>query len=70
MYTIRELREKNGLTQAQLAFHLNVTPSTVFNWESNRSEPKLSQFKALSLLFGVSMDEIEIPDVTKKLVAA
>jgi transcriptional regulator with XRE-family HTH domain len=67
--TIRELREAQDWSQADLAAKIDVSPSTVYNWESNRSEPKLSQFKALSILFGVSMDAIEIPDTKKPLAA-
>jgi transcriptional regulator with XRE-family HTH domain len=71
-YSIKELREKEGWSQAQLAAMLGVAPSTVYNWESNKVEPRLSQFKHLSLLFQVSMDDIVIPadDATKKLLAA
>ena len=37
---IRELRERTGLTQAELAMRLGVTPSAVGNYESGRSFPK------------------------------
>ncbi|MGI8403769.1 MAG: helix-turn-helix transcriptional regulator [Thermomicrobiales bacterium] len=59
MSTIRELREAVGLTQAQLAARLNCTPSTVYNWERGRNEPKASQLRAMAILFGVSMDDID-----------
>lgn len=59
MRTIRELRESAGMTQLQLANELGVTPSTVYNWERGRNEPKASQLKALAVLFGVSMDIID-----------
>ena len=39
-FTIRELREDPGLTQAQLAAKIDVTPSTVYNWEKGNNEPK------------------------------
>ncbi|MCC6943057.1 MAG: helix-turn-helix transcriptional regulator [Thermomicrobiales bacterium] len=56
--TIRELREGKGWTQAELAFHLGVTPSTVYNWERGTYEPKALQVRAMAQLFGVSMDAI------------
>jgi transcriptional regulator with XRE-family HTH domain len=59
MKTIRALREEAGMTQLQLANELGITPSTVYNWERGRNEPKASQLKALALLFGVSMDVID-----------
>lgn len=36
---IREYRIKRGITQAQLAFELGVTVSTISNWEKDRSSP-------------------------------
>jgi len=56
--TIREWREQTGLTQAQLAARLDVTPSSVYNWEAGKSEPRAAQLKAMAQLFGVSMDVI------------
>ena len=61
--TIRQLREARGLTQLALANALGVTPATVYNWESRRSEPKASQLRAIAALFEVSMDAIDFePD--------
>lgn len=37
---IKESREKKGLTQAQLAFFIGVTPSAITNYESGTSHPK------------------------------
>ena len=59
MKTIRELREAAGLTQVQLAFRLDVTPGSVYAWESGRSEPRASQLRAMARLFSISMDEID-----------
>lgn len=70
MKTIRDLRSGKGWTQADLAYQLDVAPSTIYNWESGRSEPRLAQFKQLALLFGVCMDEIEIPEADAKKLAA
>jgi transcriptional regulator with XRE-family HTH domain len=57
--TIREYREQAGITQLQLANELGVTPSAVYNWERGRNEPKASQLKAMAILFGVKMDDID-----------
>lgn len=59
MRTIRHLREQAGLTQVQLAHKVGVTPSTVYNWERGRNEPKASQLRTMARLFSVSMDEID-----------
>lgn len=58
MLTIRELRERQGMTQVDLAFALKVTPSTVYNWEKGRAEPRAAQVRAMAQIFGVSMDAI------------
>ena len=69
MKTIRELREAAGLTQVQLAHRLDVTPSSVYAWESGRSEPRASQLRAMAKLFGVSMDDIDFELEELKSVA-
>ena len=50
------LRRKSGLTQAQVAEKLNVSDKTVSKWESGHGFPEITQFPALSELFGVSID--------------
>ncbi len=69
MKTIRQLREEKGWTQLDLAYHLKVTPGTVYAWESGRSEPRVSQLRALARLFGVSSDEIELEERASKRAA-
>ncbi len=73
MKTIRELRDEKGWTQLELANQLGVTPSTVYNWERGRFEPRLTQLRDLARVFGVRMDEIDfVPEAesaTKKLAA-
>lgn len=50
---IKELRESRGITQAQLADRLNVTRSTVANWEAGNRLPDLSMLARLA-------DELEV----------
>jgi len=40
---MRLIREALGLSQAQLAEKLGVSPSAVFFWEDGRSEPRVEQ---------------------------
>jgi transcriptional regulator with XRE-family HTH domain len=67
--TIRELREGKGWTQAEFAFHLRVTPSSVYSWEAGKYEPKASQVRAIAKLCGVSMDAIAFEVEDAKNVA-
>ena len=60
--TIRELRERAGWTQLELANRLGVTPATVYTWERGKFDPRASQLRKLALAFGVSMDDIALPD--------
>jgi DNA-binding transcriptional regulator YiaG len=39
-YDIRQARKAAGMTQAQLAYVLGVTPSTVYLWEKGPKAPK------------------------------
>jgi putative transcriptional regulator len=58
--SLRELRTERGWNQAELAHRLGVAPSTIYNWESGRFEPRFSQFRELASVLEVSMDEIEL----------
>jgi len=64
--TIREYREALGWSQAELAFRSRVSPSTVYNWESGRFEPKASQLRKVAQALKVSMDAIDFEGDVKK----
>ena len=49
------------LSQKELANLLNVDVSTIYNWESARSEPSASQLRKISEISGIPMDFIFIP---------
>ncbi len=68
--TIREWRKEKGWTQAELAYHAGVAPSSVYNWESGRFEPRASQLRDLAAALGVKMDDIELEVPGKDLAAA
>lgn len=53
---IKQLRETNGLSQAELARRLDVTRSSVNAWESGLSTPTVQYVAAMSRLFHVSAD--------------
>lgn len=55
---IRELREKAGYSQTQLAKKLDVTRSSVNAWEMGLSAPTTQYIIALTKLFHVSADYI------------
>lgn len=55
---IRELREKNQLTQAELAEKLFVSDKTVSKWENGKGYPDLSLLEPIAKVFGISVAEL------------
>ena len=53
---LRSLRKKSGLSQEQLAEHLNVSRQAVSKWESGISTPESDKLIAIGEYFGVSID--------------
>ena len=53
---LRELREKKGLTQAELGVILGVAGSTVSKYEKNPNPPDGSMIRNISDKMGVSCD--------------
>ena len=53
---IKELRVKKGLTQEELAKKINVTKSTISNYENNTRIPTVSNLHLLADSLGVSFD--------------
>lgn len=53
---ISELRQKNGMTQLELAEKLNYSDKAVSKWERGESIPDVSVLLCIAGLFGVSID--------------
>lgn len=53
---IRYLRDKNGLTQTDLAKQLGISRSAVNAWEMSLSSPSISNIIEMTQLFHVSAD--------------
>lgn len=60
---IRWLRQKAGLTQEQLAEHLDKSYKTICRWEGGALPPRKS-LSALAQLFNVTIDSILNEDLT------
>ena len=50
---LKELMKIKSISQAKLALILNVTPVTISQWVTEKTDPKLSNLQALSELFNV-----------------
>lgn len=55
---LAKARRARGLTQEQVAMHVYVTAQAVSKWENGKSEPDLGTLLALSLLLGVTADDL------------
>ena len=55
---IKRLREKNNMTQRQLAEKINVSDKAVSKWETGRGYPDISLLAPLSAALGVSVIEL------------
>ena len=53
---IAALRKSAGLTQAELARHMHVSPSTIGMYEQGRRLPAIPMLTALSREFNVTID--------------
>ena len=56
--TIKQLREKRNLTQADLAEKLQVSSKTVSKWETGKGLPDISLLQPLAQALGISLIEL------------
>ena len=55
---IKNLREKNHMTQVELAEQLSVSDKTISKWETAKGYPDISLLEPLAKAFGVSITEL------------
>lgn len=55
---LQRLRKVKGLSQEEVAQKLFLTRQSVSKWENGQAEPGVENLKALSRLYGVSVDEL------------
>ncbi|MGO1712405.1 MAG: helix-turn-helix domain-containing protein, partial [Senegalia sp. (in: firmicutes)] len=63
---IKLLRNKNKMTQEDLAKELNVTRQAISNWERGITIPDINMINNISRIFSITIDEI-ITGETKKI---
>lgn len=52
---IKELREKNNITQFQLAEKLGVSDKTISKWETEKGYPDITLLEPIADVFSVSI---------------
>ena len=65
---IRELRERAGLTQEQLAEQMGVQRNTVWRWENKKANLKAENIQSLSSVLNIEASELmkeeyEVPEI-------
>lgn len=55
---IKELREKNGISQVQLADRMGVDPAAVHRWETGAATPRTGRLPELADVFHCTIDEL------------
>ena len=58
-----QARKKKGLSQEDAAEKLGVSRQTISKWETDETLPDIRQAKQLSMLYGLSLDELISFDV-------
>ena len=55
---LMELRRKEGLSQEELGYKLDVTRQTVSKWELGQTTPEMDKIVAMSKIFNISVDQL------------
>ena len=55
---IREARQREGLTQLELANAISSSPNLVSSWERDKSEPSLRNLLHLSVVLNARPDDL------------
>lgn len=58
--SLQACRVNAKMNQTEFAKALEVSPATIYNWESGKTEPSISQLRAISRLSGVPIDNIAV----------
>ena len=53
-----ELRKKQGLSQEELGYKLNVTRQTISKWELGQTTPEMDKLVEISKIFNITVDEL------------
>ncbi len=61
---LRELREREGLSQGELALRLDVSRQTVNALETGKYDPSLPLAFRIARLFGCRIEDVFLPDET------
>ena len=55
---LKELRKQKGLTQAEVADYLYVSPKTISRWENGDGIPDINILTDIADFYGITVDEL------------
>lgn len=58
MNKIKQIRERNNLTQAELAKKLNMTQGIISSWENERYGPSLGTARKIAAVLDCTLDDL------------
>ncbi|NEG96212.1 helix-turn-helix domain-containing protein [Bifidobacterium sp. SMB2] len=67
---LQYLRSRRNMTQEQLAMLLGVSRQAISKWESEKAYPEMDKLLAICDLFGCTLDDLVLGDVSRPGVAA
>ncbi|MFN4145938.1 MAG: helix-turn-helix domain-containing protein [Runella sp.] len=65
---LRSLRKKNGFTLETLGKRLNISKSTLSDYETGKSSPPFEVCERIADVFGITIDELRVSDISEKIV--
>ena len=65
LYAIKEVPQKNGYTQKQLAEAVGVTQQAVAKWETDKASPDPEMLQKISSILNVTVDSLLDATTTK-----
>lgn len=66
---LRQMREKAGLTQGDLADKLDISRPAVSSWESGKIRPRLNKLQQLADLFDTTVADLMGEDATEAAIS-
>lgn len=66
---LRQMREKAGLTQGDLADKLDISRPAVSSWESGKIRPRLNKLQQLADLFDTTVADLMGEDATETAIS-
>lgn len=64
--TYVRLRDERGMTDFEVAKETGIAQSTLSEWKTGKYTPKADKMIALARFFGVTLDELMVPNNESK----